>query len=136
MNGFYSNEYEKHIEPGKLKSELKIKHLYRIFSGKSCSCFLISNFGQRLTHLQIYFELYLAPVSVFIIKPTSILNSTFELNSSQLKQELSFKNQQHTLKLEIGQLIDLQCFASGSRPASNCKWSLVNGFQFKSKDYR
>lgn len=132
LSGFYSNEYEQQNEPGALKARLRIKHLYRSFNERSCSCYLLSISGQRLMHLQMFFQLHLAPVSVSIIRPS---------NESSLEQSLfsnrpSLVKSQRTLQLDAGQLLDLQCLASGSRPAANCKWSLLNGFQFKSKDYR
>lgn len=135
LSGFYSNEYEPPTVPGStLKARLRIKHLYRAFNEKSCSCHLLSTSGQRLMHLRISFQLHLAPVSVAIIKPSNVNSSSFERNLFTNRANL-LKNQR-TLQLDAGQLIDLQCLASGSRPAATCKWSLLNGFQFKSKDYR
>ena len=120
---FYSNDFRSN-ETGHLESKLNIKHLYRLFDEKSCSCYLVSNyFEQRLMHLRIYFQLYLVPSLVTILKAS--VNLSLEL-----------KENQPNLQLEAEQLIDLQCKALGSRPASNCKWSLLNGFEFRSKDFR
>lgn len=137
LSGFYSNEHQQPTEPGALKVRLRVKHLYRAFNERGCSCYLLSVSGQGLMHLRVAFQLHLAPVSVSIIKPSNMNRSDLEqkLFSGPNRPSQQLKNQR-TLQLDAGQLLDLQCLASGSRPAANCKWSLLNGFHFKSKDYR
>lgn len=85
--------------------------------------------------LQFYFQIYLAPLSVSIIKTSSLENrSTDSRPNEVLNKNLSHKKRK--LRLEADQLTVIQCLAVGSRPAATCKWSLLNGFQFKPKDYR
>lgn len=135
LSGFYSNESQKHFESSYLESKLRIKHLYRIFNERSCSCYIVSNFGQRLKHLQMHFQLRLAPITVSIIVPSNLENAVHP-NRELYSNSSSPNSFRRTLQLDADQLTILQCLASGSRPAAVCKWSLLNGYQFKAKDYR